>query len=125
MTIGIKNIGQIAVPVHDLKQAVAFYRDVLELPFLFEFPNLAFFDCGGVRLLISEPENEEVDHPSSIIYFRVEEIQQSYEKLVERNVEMVDEPHIIAEIDGVQTWMVFFKDPDGNMHGLMSETPSE
>ncbi len=69
--LGIQNIGQISIIVHDLQRATAFYRDVLGLPLLFTVPNLAFFDCGGVRLMLGPAETAEFDHPSSILYFRV------------------------------------------------------
>ena len=75
-TPGLAQIGQIAIAVKDLPGAVAFYRDVLGLPFLFEAPpKLAFFDCAGVRLMLSEPEKPEFDHPASIIYYRVTNMQ--------------------------------------------------
>jgi|SRR5579862_600135 len=67
-SLGIMRVGQIAVPVHDVGRATAFYRDVLGLPFLFSAGQLAFFDCGGVRLMLDKPEKAEFDHPSSILY---------------------------------------------------------
>ena len=70
MPTPIENIGQIAISTHDLR-AVSFYRDALGLDYLFEAGPLAFFMCGDVRLMLAAPENAEVDHPSSIIYFRV------------------------------------------------------
>src|SRR2546426_6552094 len=73
-TLGIQNIGQISIIVHDLPRATAFYRDTLGLPLLFTAPNLAFFDCGGVRLMLGPAETPELDHPSSILYFRVKDI---------------------------------------------------
>ena len=54
--IGISRIGQIAINAHDVARATAFYRDTLELPFLFAAGKLSFFDCGGVRLMLTEPE---------------------------------------------------------------------
>jgi len=65
--LGIQNIGQICINVQDLQRATAFYRDVLGLPLLFTVPNLAFFDCGGVRLMLGPAETPEFDHPSSIL----------------------------------------------------------
>ena len=72
--VGLSQIGQIAVKVKELDRAVAFYRDTLGMLFLFRAPNLAFFNCSGVRLMLSEPEKPEFDHPASIIYYKVDDI---------------------------------------------------
>jgi len=121
MTTPIENIGQIAIRARDLPEAVTFYRDVLGLDYLFEAGTLAFFMCGGVRLMLGVPENEQVDHESSTVYFRVPDLQAAYEELSERGVAFVDEPHLIAKLPDHELWMVFFRDPDGNLMGLMSE----
>src|SRR5580704_15134521 len=94
--LGIQNIGQISIIVHDLQRATAFYRDVLGLPLLFTAPNLAFFDCGGVRLMLGPAETPLFDHPSSILYFRVTEIKAAHQRLLEIGVQFLDAPHIIA-----------------------------
>ena len=117
----LHKIGQIAVPVHDIKRAVDFYRDKLGMKFLFQFGNLAFFDCDGVRLLLDVPEDKAFDHPSSPIYFTVPDIQAAFKTLKERDVEIVAEPHLIAKMDTYDLWMAFFKDPDANVHAIMSE----
>ena len=117
-------IGQIAVPVKDLDRAVAFYRDSLRLRFLFRAsPGLAFFDCGGVRLLIEVPENESFRHPSSVLYFRVADIQAAYQRLTARGVQFLGEPHVIARLPTMTVWMAFYSDTEGNTHALMSEIP--
>jgi catechol 2,3-dioxygenase-like lactoylglutathione lyase family enzyme len=120
---GLSRIGQIALPVRDLDRAVMFYRDVLGLAFLFRVPNLAFFDCGGVRLLLSPPETAELERHSSIIYFTVEEINGACQILSDRGAQFDDQPHIIAQMDTYDLWMAFFRDPDGNLLGIMSEVP--
>jgi len=120
-TFGLSQIGQIALPVRDLDQAVAFYRDALGLPFLFRVPNLAFFDCAGVRLMIEIPTNPEIEHHSSIIYFTVADIAAAHQALRERGVPFDDEPHIIARMETYDLWMAFFRDPSGNLLGIMSE----
>jgi methylmalonyl-CoA/ethylmalonyl-CoA epimerase len=122
-TIGLSRIGQIALPVHDLDRAVAFYRDVLGMAFLFRVPNLAFFDCAGVRLMLSPPETAELERHSSVIYFTVEDIQAAHQALAERGAPFVDQPHIIANMDTYDLWMAFLRDPDGNLLGIMSEVP--
>ena len=116
-----RRIGQIHLNVHDLAGAIAFYRDTLGLKFLFEIPNGAFFDCGGVRLYLSLPDRPEFDHPSSILYYEVEDIERSYEALVARGVKFETKPRLIAKMPDHDLWMAFFHDPDGNPMQLMSE----
>jgi methylmalonyl-CoA/ethylmalonyl-CoA epimerase len=117
----IENIGQIAIRARDLPASVAFYRDVLGLEYLFEAGTLAFFMCGDIRIMLSPPERDEFDHPSSTVYFRVPDLQAAYAELSERGATFVDEPHLIAKLPDHELWMAFFRDPDGNLMGLMSE----
>jgi predicted enzyme related to lactoylglutathione lyase len=121
--LGITNIGQISIIVKDVERATAFYRDVLGLPLLFTVPSMAFFDCGGVRLMLGTASSPEYDHPSSIFYFRVADIQAGYRRLVERNVEIVAPPRLIAPMPTHDLWMTAFQDGEGNIHQLMSEVP--
>src|ERR1700674_1761312 len=93
---GITSIGQISIIVHDLQRATAFYRDALGLPLLFTAGNLAFFDCCGVRLMFGPRETAEVNHPSSILYFRVKDINAAHQLLLERRVQIVAPPRLIA-----------------------------
>ena len=122
-SLSLSRIGQIAVVVKDVERATAFYRDVLGMRFLFAYPGLAFFDCDGVRLMLSKPEKKEFDHPGSILYFRVPDIQQAYTILRERGVRFEDEPHLIARMTDHDLWMAFFEDLDDNVMGLMAEVP--
>jgi len=121
--LGIQNIGQISIIVHDLPRATAFYRDVLGLPLLFTAPNLAFFDCGGVRLMLGPAETPELDHPSSILYFRVSDLNAAHQRLVEQGVPIVAPPRLIAPMPTYDLWMSAFRDSEGNIHQLMSEVP--
>ncbi len=121
--LGIVNIGQIAINVHDLERATGFYRDVLGLPLLFTVPNLAFFDCGGVRLMLGPAETPEFDHPSSILYFRVPDLNAAYQRLVELGVQIFAPPRLIAPMPAYDLWMAAFRDSEGNIHQLMSEVP--
>jgi methylmalonyl-CoA/ethylmalonyl-CoA epimerase len=117
----LDGIGQIAIPVRDVERATIFYRDRLGLSYLFSVPKLAFFDCGGVRLMLSLPESPEFDRPSSIIYFRVPDIHAAHGVLRSRGVRFRDAPHLIARMPDHELWMAFFEDGEGNILGLMSE----
>jgi methylmalonyl-CoA/ethylmalonyl-CoA epimerase len=120
--IGITRLGQIAINVHNLGRATAFYEDVLGLKLLFKVPpGLAFFDCGGVRLMLSPPSKAEFDHPGSILYFSVPDIQAAYAKMKDSGVRFEDEPHLIAKMPTHDLWMTFFKDSEENLLALMSE----
>ena len=120
-TPGIASIGQIAINVQDLQRAVAFYRDKLGLKLLYEFPGLAFFDCGGVRLMMSHAEKPEFDHPASIIYYKVAEIHAASSALEAAGVTLEHQPTRIAEMRDHDLWMSFARDTEGNLLGLMSE----
>src|SRR5579864_8490899 len=120
--IGISRIGQIAINAHNVERAAAFYQDTLGLKLLFKAgPGLAFFDCGGVRLMLTSPEKPEFDHASSILYFSVPDIQAAFAAMKEKAVKFQDEPHVIARMADHDLWMVFFYDTEGNLMGLMSE----
>ena len=121
MPTPLASIGQIAIRVHDVERATAFYRDALGLEFLFEAGPLAFLMCGDVRLMLTTPESDEFDHPSSTLYFRVDDIDAARAELVARGVPFDDEPHLIARMPDHELWMTFFRDPDRNLHGLMAE----
>jgi methylmalonyl-CoA/ethylmalonyl-CoA epimerase len=117
----LSRIGQISVTAHDLDRAVTFYCDVLGMKLLFQAPpKMAFFDCGGIRLLVGVPEPDH-DHPSSILYFKVDEIKGTYSTLQERGVEFLGEPHLVAKMPDHELWLAFFKDSEGNTMALMSE----
>lgn len=117
----LSKIGQIAIPVQQLERAVAFYRDVLGLPFLFQTPNLAFFQCGEVRPMLSIPQGPPSAHHASVIYYRVDNLPSAYQTLRQQQVKLIDEPHLIAKMPNHELWMTFFEDSEGNMLALMSE----
>ncbi len=117
----VTSIGQIAINIKDPARATAFYRDVLGLKFLFAAGNLAFFDCGGVRLMLTTPEKPEFDHPSSILYFKVSDLRAAFERMKSGGASFEDEPHMIARMPDHELWMCFFRDTEGNLLGLMSE----
>ncbi|HEY8600986.1 MAG TPA: VOC family protein [Thermomicrobiales bacterium] len=115
------SLGQVALPAHDLARAIAFYRDTLAMPFLFQTPALAFFDCDGVRLMLALPERPEAAQAGSILYFRVADLRAAYDELRSRGVAFIDEPHLIAAMPDHELWMAFFTDSEGNTLSLMSE----
>jgi len=117
----LTRIGQIAVNAYDVDRATAFYRDVLGLQHLFRAGQLSFFDCGGVRLMLDKPEKPEFDHPSSILYFHVADIQATYERLKAAGTKFEDIPHLLARMKDHDLWMTFFHDTEGNLLALMSE----
>lgn len=116
----IFGIGQVAITVKELPRSVAFYRDVLGLRFLYEAGSMAFFDCGGTRLMLGPAENHDATW-SSIIYYKTENIQRSAELLAVRGVHFESQPRIIAKMPDHQLWMAFFRDSEGNLAALMSE----
>jgi methylmalonyl-CoA/ethylmalonyl-CoA epimerase len=117
--IALNSIGQIAILVKDVNRATDFYRDKLGMKHLFATGNLSFFDCGGIRLMLDKPEK--TDAGTSIIYFKVSEIQEAHQQMKSRGVNFVDEPHLIAKLPDHDLWMTFFRDSEGNLLGLMSE----
>jgi catechol 2,3-dioxygenase-like lactoylglutathione lyase family enzyme len=125
--IGISGIGQIAFTVADLPRAVAFYRDVLGLRFLFDAPpSLAFFDCGGTRLMLAPPEREGAaagQQFNSILYYTVPDIHAAARALGERGVSFEQPPHVVARLAAADLWMAFLRDPDGHLLAITSEVP--
>ncbi len=120
-TLSLGRIGQIAVNAHDLPRAVAFYRDTLGMGLLFEVPQMAFFDCAGVRLMLGLPSAPAFDHAASIIYYRVDDIQAAHRTLVERGVTFTEPPHVAARLPDHELWLAFFRDTEKNVLALMSE----
>lgn len=119
--LAIQGIGQISIIVKDLDRATAFYRDVLGLRFLFGVPGMAFFDCDGVRLMLGTASSPEYDHPSSILYFLVTDIEAGHRRLLEQGVAIISPPRLIAPMPDHDLWMTAFRDSEGNVHQLMSE----
>jgi catechol 2,3-dioxygenase-like lactoylglutathione lyase family enzyme len=121
--LAIQGIRQVAINVHDPDRAVAFYRDILGLKLLFRAGHLAFFDCGGIRLMLSPPEKPEFDHPSSILYFKVDDINAAHAQLKQHNVKTEGNPNLVAKMPDHDLWLAAFRDSEGNLMCLMSEVP--
>ena len=115
------HISQIAISVTDMEASIAFFRDRVGLRFLFQAPNVAFFDCDGIRLMLGLHPNPQTPFHGTAIYFRVDDIRAAHAQLAERGVPMEGEPHLVAKMPDHELWMTFFRDPDRNLFGLMSE----
>jgi catechol 2,3-dioxygenase-like lactoylglutathione lyase family enzyme len=123
-TLNIQNIGQIAIAISDLEESVYFYEKILKLEKLFDVPpNLAFFNCSGVRLMLTTLQGDEADHNTSVIYYRIIEIEQVFDELKALQVGIERMPAMAAQMDDHELWIGFIRDPDNNLVGLMEEKP--
>ena len=120
MQISLGPVGQISRSVRDIGEAKRFYGELLGLPHLYTFGNLAFYDCGGVRLFLEEGEAE--PGPQSVLYFRVDDIRAAHDELASRGLAFVSAPHMIFKhADGMEEWMAFFNDPEGRLLAIMAQ----
>jgi catechol 2,3-dioxygenase-like lactoylglutathione lyase family enzyme len=114
-------LGQIARRVKDIAAARQWYGEVLGLKHLYSFGDLAFFDCGGTRLFLSQ--NADAEQPESILYFRVPDIRAAHAALTARGIEFTHAPHMIyRHEDGTEEWMAFFKDNEARALAIMSQS---
>ena len=120
--VHVDKIGQIAITVNDLARAKSFYQSTLGMKFLFDAGNMAFFQCGEIRLMLGASEKAE-PRGGTILYFKVDDIQSTCAALKEKNVEFTQAPHLVAKMPDHDLWMAFLKDPDGNTLGVMCELP--
>jgi len=113
-------IGQIAIVCQDVARAKAFYKDTLGVRHLFDAgPTLAFFDCGGTRLMLSPAEGEAPG--TSVLYYFVSDIDAAKQELAGKGVAFVGEPHMIAKMPNHELWLAEFRDSEGNVMALMEE----
>lgn len=120
----MNQIGQIALAVSDTDRSEAFYEQALGLRKLYRYGQLAFFDCAGVRLMLSPPENgEAVTVAQGAIYFRVADLLLAVKALRDKGITIVGDPHLTAPMPDHDLWMAFIRDPDGHLIGLMMEAP--
>ncbi|HEY2820900.1 MAG TPA: VOC family protein [Candidatus Acidoferrum sp.] len=117
----LTGILQIAISVKEIDRAIAFYRDVLNLPLLMTAPNMAFFNCGGVRLYLSSATAPEHASPNSFIYFRTPDIDALFADAKSKNVSIHQEPQIIARMPDHDLWLMWIKDSEENLLGIMEE----
>jgi methylmalonyl-CoA/ethylmalonyl-CoA epimerase len=118
--VHLQDVAQIAFTVQNLAEAKIFYRDVLELKFLFEAGTMAFFQCGSVRLMIGEAEKPSISE-GTLVYFRVADLDATAHLLQSRGTSFVQPPHLVARLKSHDLWLAFLKDPAGNTLGLLSE----
>jgi methylmalonyl-CoA/ethylmalonyl-CoA epimerase len=113
---------QLHLPAEDLERAIRFYRDVLGVPFLFTAPpQMAFFMCGGVRLLVGVPPTGVHASRGGTVYFGVSDIRAVHATLADRGVAFQALPHVVHRSEGSELWLAEFQDPDGNQLALMAE----
>ena len=120
--LSLEKIGQIAITVDDIARARDFYQNTLGMKFLFDAGNLAFFQCGDIRLMLSTTEKP-IPRGGTILYFKVDDIQATYSTFKQRGVKFIDEPHLIANMPDHDLWMVFLNDSEDNTIGIMCEVP--
>lgn len=123
MPLQLGKIQQIALVQHDVDRATAFYRDALGLPLQFAMSGMAFFDAGGVRLMLSQPSAPEFDHKNSVLYFDVADIEAAHAELVARGVTFERAPQLTGKTATHEIWIAFLRDPEGNLLGIMESRP--
>lgn len=122
MTASVSSIGPIAITVSDVPKALAFYRDVLGLTFLFSpNGNMAFLQAGEVRVMLSTPQGAGTVGSNSILYFKVQDIENAHADFVGRGATSERTPQLAAKMPDHDLWIGFLRDPDGNLMGLMEE----
>ncbi len=119
----LSRVGQVSVRAKDLDRATAFYRDKLGLKHLHKAPSLSVFECGGINLLVSLPDNPSFDHPGSVIYFDVDDIQKAVKTLSDRGVSFVEKPNKVGKLGNVEVRIAIFRDSEDNLMGLRSMVP--
>lgn len=122
MDLSNATIGQLMIPVEDFERGVSFYKSTLGLPFLFAAPpQMAFFMCGSVRILVGVMPAGQLAQRGSAVYFKVEDIQAVASSLKAKGVSFMAEPHLVHRTPASELWLAEFSDPDGNHLALMSE----
>jgi len=120
--MSLNQIGQIARAVSNTDRSEAFYEK-LGLRKLYRYGDLAFFDCAGIRLMLSPNEDGAAIVPQGAIYFRVPDLKFVVGDLKAKGITVFSEPHLTAPMPDHDLWMAFLKDPDGHLVGLMMEAP--
>jgi len=122
MNLASAKITQLLIPVDEFDRGIAFYRDTLGIPFLFAAPpQMALFNCGGIRLLVGVMPAGQKAQRGATIYFQVEDIRAVFSSLEEKGVTFTAQPHVVNRTPKSELWLAEFTDPDGNQLALMSE----
>ena len=116
---GLSSIGQIFVRAKNLDRAVRFYRDTLGMPFLFQVPRMAFFQCGATTVMLGLAETAEFDHAASLLYYLVPDIALAHATLRDRGVDFITPPHLVHRAPDYDLWLADFRDTEGNVLALM------
>ena len=125
--VSLSRIKQIAIPVHTLDKAKAFYRDTLGLRHLFDAPPaLSFFDCGGVQLMLAGPEaqGKDGDQQHPVLFYDVSDIKKTHAWIKSSGAKSLEEPRMITRMNGREIWISSVSDGQGNVVGLMSDVPA-
>jgi len=130
MAVQVKNYAVIQLPVRNLEVSVKWYRELLGLPFTFEYSpgdQEAWLNVGGVGLgLIQSPEVPRLDfmnssgQPQPIISLQVDHIHEAYEELKQRGADVGE---LVYKPQGGYSFT--FRDPDGHMGNLWGGWPKE
>ena len=123
--ISLSRIKQIALPVDSVEKAKTFYRDTLGMRHLFDAPPaLSFFDCGGIRLMLAGPDAQGKDGSTqhAVVFYDVSDIKTTHARIKASGAKSLEEPHIIARMNGLEIWLASVEDGEGNVVSLMSET---
>jgi methylmalonyl-CoA/ethylmalonyl-CoA epimerase len=126
--VSLSRIKQIAIPVNSIEKAKVFYRDTLGLKHLFDAPPaLAFFDCGGIQLMLAGPEGQGKDGPNQhpVLFYDVSDIKATHAKIKASGAESLEEPRVIARMNGREIWIGAVSDGQGNVVSLMSDVPEK
>jgi methylmalonyl-CoA/ethylmalonyl-CoA epimerase len=124
--VSLSRIKQIAIPVHSLDNAKAFYRDTLGMRHLFDAPPaLSFFDCGGVQLMLAGPEaqGKDGDQQHAVLFYDVSDIKKAHARIKSSGAKSLEEPRMITRMNGREIWISSVSDGQGNVVGLMSDVP--
>lgn len=122
--VSLSRIKQIALPVNDINQAKRFYRDTLGMRHLFDAPpGLSFFDCGGVQLMLAGPDAQGKDGPEqhAVLFYDVADIKDVHGRIKSSGAKSIEEPRVIARMNGREIWVSSFGDGQGNVVSLMSD----
>jgi methylmalonyl-CoA/ethylmalonyl-CoA epimerase len=121
MACELNGIIQIGIPVKDIERATAFYRDVLGFRLLMNGPNMAFLDCAGIRIYLDGNPGTVEAGANSLVYFRTKNIEHSHASLKDSTATIHKPPHIIASLPSVDIWLMWIRDSESNLLGIMEE----